>query len=153
MSKLKLYILAAVLIAFVAGVFIGLASGRRNPKTAGRSQLARELNLTATQRDQMRTIWSEGLRNARQLQKKERQALKKQRDSAIESLLTESQKAGFQAIAADFEKKSNALGAQYKALFQQAVTETKEILSEKQRLKYEDLIKAYAKNGWKHPRP
>jgi len=153
MNKVKSFVLISVIVAFVAGILIGLFIREFGKKPHLRSRLSRELDLTSEQRDQLRDIWSEAIRTARRLQREQRQRLQEERDGAIEQLLTEDQKAGFNKIKNEYAQKIDDLAQARDSLLYEAVEKTKRILSETQRKKYEELVKEQEEGGWKHYRP
>jgi len=153
MNRAKLFVLISVIAAFAAGISIGLVIRGFNKKPHLKSRLSRELNLTSEQRDQMKKIWSEGIRTAKRLHKEQKEKLQKERDEAIEELLTDEQKARFKDILDEYSQKIDELAQAKKTLFLEAVEKTKRILSEPQGKKYEELLKEQERRGWKYPRP
>jgi len=153
MNKTKLFILISVVIAFAAGVSTGLVIGRVSKKPHLKSRVSRVLNLTSEQRDQMKKIWSEGIRTAKRLQREQRQKLHKERDEAIEAILTDEQKSWFKEIISEYSQKIDELAQSRESVFKEAAEKTKRILSGEQRKKYEELLKEQEKRGWKYYRP
>jgi len=119
MNRAKLFVLISVAAAFVAGISIGVVIGGFNKKLHLKSKLSRELNLTSEQRDQMKKIWSEGIRTARRLQREQKQKLQKERDESIEELLTDEQKARFKEIINEYSQKIDELARARKKLFEE----------------------------------
>ncbi|UCG64807.1 MAG: hypothetical protein JSW12_19685 [Deltaproteobacteria bacterium] len=153
MNRVKLFVLISVIAAFAAGISIGMVIGGFNKKAQRKSRLSRELHLTSKQRDQMKKIWSEGIRTARRVQREQRQKLHKERDEAIEAILTDEQKTWFKEIISEYSQKIDELAQSRECVFKEAVEQTKRILSEEQRKKYEELLKEQEKRGWKYSRP
>jgi len=91
-------------------------------------------------------------------------ALRQQREQAIADLLTETQRAEYERILADYETSRAALDAERKQAFDQAVQRTKQILTPEQAAKYEALLQRRPDRGrgdrpgpppppWDRPRP
>jgi len=148
MTKTRTVLIISFLVIFAAGVGVGLFVGwRTRPRRRG-SRLARELDLTQKQREQMRKIWTESLRGApRQAIGERRQELREERDQAFQDLLDDKQKAQHKLITEEYSRKQTELSEERKKLFQDAVEKTKLILSESQRKKYEELLKSRGGRG------
>ena len=143
MTKFKAVILVCFCLAFLAGVSTGLLWTRMSAKPRGRSWITRELDLTVEQREQMREIWSGVMGARRQQQREQRRAIREEREVAIQNLFSEEQKAQYEEAMRLYEEKSAALDAERNAAFDRAVEQTKAILTERQRTKYEELLKRY----------
>ena len=59
MTKTKVILIVAFLVTTAAGVGVGMLVSWPKPGYSRRSRLARELNLSSEQQEQMRKIWSE----------------------------------------------------------------------------------------------
>ena len=140
MTKARVMMLACFLVAFAAGTALGLLVGRPALAPHSRSRLSRELDLTPQQREQMRQIWSDVMRSAPQDEYERRQALRTQRDEAIQALLAEEQKPRYEEVMQEYSRKVDELAQERQELFQKATERTKEILTESQRKKYEELL-------------
>ncbi len=148
MTKTKVIVLVSFLAAFAAGTAVGLLVGRSAQTPRQRSWLSRELGLTPEQRDQMREIWSEFMRAAGG----HRRALQEERDQAVQALFTEEQKAQYEELMQEYSRKLEELAQQRRELYQQAVERTKQILSEPQRKKYEELLERRGEGFRRHYR-
>lgn len=138
MNKTKLIILISFIVAFAAGVSIGLVIGRGGKPPRNRSPLGRELNLTPAQRDQMQKIWTETMGRLRHEQM---QKLQKEREEAILNLLTPKQREELEKINKAHHLNMQKLEQEREALFDEAQEKTKKILSEDQQKKYEEILK------------
>ena len=128
-------------VVFAAGVAVGLLLPRSaRPRHRG-SWLARELDLTPEQKEQMRKIWSEpDQRSSMRGDLERRRALREARDEAMRALLTEEQKARHDALVQEYEQKLAELYEERRKAFEERLERTKEILTESQRKKYEELM-------------
>lgn len=140
MSKAKVVTILAFLITFGAGIVAGMAVRDHMAKPAERSWLGRELNLTPEQEEQMRTIWA-GVRDGGRQAGDRREALRRERDEKVRALLTDEQKAAYEALLQDYAARSAELNKERDARYQEAVRRTKEILTPEQGVKYDELLK------------
>lgn len=140
MNKVKLFVGLAFLLAFAAGVSVGLAIKPWVHARHGISPLSHELNLTPEQEKQIEEIWSKIIHRARERHTEQRLAIEKEREEKIRGLLTDEQKAAYDAVAAEFREKEEELRQGRKAEIDQAVEATRALLSEPQRVKYEKLL-------------
>jgi Spy/CpxP family protein refolding chaperone len=145
MTKIRLLIVACVLVVFAAGVALGLAMSRPHRPGRGGSALAGQLGLTAAQQTEMHNIWAEVMSKARQEEGQQREALRKERDDAIRALLPDAQVVRYEEILKTYASKTAALNMALeegrRKTFDEAVARTKTILTEKQRVKYEEILK------------
>jgi len=90
MSKVKLIVALSFLLAFAAGVCVGLVfrPPARSPRDP--SWFAHELGLTAEQQKRIEAIWSEVVQTGRTRRADHRRAVEKAQDERIRALLTES---------------------------------------------------------------
>lgn len=140
MTKAKIMICACVVLAFAAGVSVGMLVMRsKGPHEPG-SWLSRELNLTSQQQEQMRQIWSDIMRTAGEQHWQRGRELQEERDKAVQALLTEEQKQQYAKLMEDHAKKLEELSQERKKRFEEAVEKTKQILTAEQRAKYEELM-------------
>lgn len=147
MSKTKALLIAAFVVTFAAGATVGwLVSGGRHPHH-GPSWLAAELDLTNAQREQMRQIWADGMREAGRNRWDQRRALAEQRDQAIADLLTDDQRARYESILQDYETRKEEGEQERRRAFEQAVERTKQILTPEQAAKYEQMLKRRPDRG------
>ncbi|HRU06160.1 MAG TPA: periplasmic heavy metal sensor [Candidatus Brocadiia bacterium] len=152
MSKTTRWVvLGCFVAAFAAGVAAGVALFPPPAPPPPGSWLTHELDLTPEQRTQMRQIWSGVMGGGRGQRHVERQALEKERDEAIQALLTEEQKARYDEVMKSFSAKVAAQAEERKKAFDDAVESTKKILNEKQRAKYEEILKQRGGRGRRGP--
>lgn len=153
MSKQIILTIVLFVVALGSGIVVGVNlkhGGGGDRGAQERSLLADELNLTSAQRDQMREIWSAMTRGSgpggasrhdsmRQMQK--------ERDDQVVALLTPEQKASYDKIQEHFSQQVADMNHEREVAFQKAVEKTKTILDEKQRAKYEEILKRGPRSG------
>jgi hypothetical protein len=145
--KLKLVLIAASILALGAGVFAGMAVSRMPASSAPtvavtpitRASIADELQLSDSQRDQMRSIW-EGVRTNVHQASDRVQVVQNERDAAIFALLNDSQKAQYAALSQQAAERIAALNKQRDQAFHDGVEQTQKILSDSQRQTYDRII-------------
>ena len=144
MGKTKLILTLVFVLTLSSGLVAGMLVSRVPAQStavvaAPRSPLAEALKLSDEQNEKMRKIW-EGVRNNVDGCFTDAQTIQKQRDDAVLALLTPEQKskyAGYQQECADA---LNALRVKRDTMFQQAVAETKKILTDSQNNKYDEIL-------------
>ena len=137
-----------LVVAFVLTLAAGLAGGLLGARylTARPVEVVRsnspldELQLSADQTKQMRKIW-ESVRDTAQNCLTRGQLLRQQRDKAMEALLTDAQKARFVKVNQDYEAQILALNNQREQAFQSAVKQTEQMLSDRQRHLYDEILR------------
>lgn len=148
-------------LLFAAGTCVGLLAGRPGDRRERRrSWLSDELDLTTEQREQMRQIWSDAMHTAGEGQSERTMALRKERDEAVQALLTDEQKAGYDKIMTEYATKLEELSQERRKRFKEAAEKTREILTEEQRKKYDELLarpsggphRGSRGGGWQQPR-
>jgi Spy/CpxP family protein refolding chaperone len=155
MTKTKLVVLLGFLVAFGAGLAVGMRSQlpvvqadgpRRMPPPSPGEVLKRELDLTAEQAEQVKKIWSEVLpgpgRDFREVELR-RRGLRKERDDAIAALIQPPEMNAYDRILQDYSNKMAQLDEERGKGFREAVEKTKEILTPAQREKYEQMRKRH----------
>ena len=158
MTRVKLIMLLALVFALGAGAVAGYVGAKRLPAHHGDSgpggpgrdretDLARELNLSDAQREQMRKIWSEAMQGAGREHGEKIRALQKERDDAVIALLSPEQKQTYEKIQADYREKMDAMNNEREKAFTRAVAETNEILDTTQRVKYAEIRKRRQERG------
>ena len=140
MTKATIAVGVCFLLAFAAGGAAGLLLGR-SARPAPGSWLTRELGLTPDQQEKMRKIWSESMPPPRPEQ---REAWEKERDQRIRAMLTAEQQAQYDELMRERAARLAALAEARKKAFEDAVEQTKAILTEPQRKKYEEILKRQA---------
>jgi hypothetical protein len=141
MSKAKIILIAAFILALGAGMVVGMVAARTAPPANRRSWLADELSLSPDQQDKMKTIWSEVMDNAGRRNEDRRRALQKEREDRVLSLLTDAQKVEYKKLIDEFAAKRAELDKEREKSFKEAVERTKQILSAPQRARYEEILK------------
>ncbi len=142
MTKTKVIIAIAFVLALGAGVAVGMLGARNMPTHRGRSSwLTEELHLSADQQKQMQEIWSNVLRGKGREHMEQVRALQQQREGEIVALLTAEQKARYEQINQQFDQRVQEFARQRDEAFEQAVEKTKQILGDSQRQKYDELLK------------
>jgi Spy/CpxP family protein refolding chaperone len=153
MNKTKLIILISFIVAFAAGISVGLVIGRGGRPPRNRSPLGRELDLTPAQRDQMQKIWTETIEPMGRLQHEQMQKLQKEQEEAIQNLLSPEQREQFKKINEAHALSMKKLEQERKALFDEAMEKTKKILSKEQQKKYEELLRSGGPRRGRFPGP
>ncbi len=140
MKKARLLLTLSLVLTFAAGVALGclLERGHRSSHRPGgpRSWLARELDLTPEQEQQMRAIWSE----LRPPSGEGWGALREEREQAVRALLTEEQELQYDQILAEHERRRAALDDEARAAERQAVGA---LLTEEQKPQYDQILAEY----------
>lgn len=152
MNKTRTMVLVCFLVAFAAGTAVGLLIGRSRRGPRDRSRLTRELNLTPAQRKQMRKIWSDVMSAGWRQRRERSDALQKERDEAVKALLSEEQKAQYEEVMQGYSRKIADAAEERGKIFQTAVERTKQILTDAQRKKYEELLEKRPEMGPRHRR-
>jgi Spy/CpxP family protein refolding chaperone len=134
-------LLMAVVVVFAAGTTLGVWLTRSYALAEGRGAgLARELGLSPAQREQMEKIWSEQAGPVfRQIGARRGDAAQ-QRDQQIRDLLSDEQRARYDAIQQDYSHTLDQLSEDRKKAFDEAVKSTEAILTSEQVAKYEDML-------------
>jgi Spy/CpxP family protein refolding chaperone len=148
----RFMVVIGFLVALAAGFAAGLAwrpppVSPPEPPPRGNTRggwIASELNLTDEQRQQMDAIWSSTARQAGRERWSKRDELRKQRDASIQALIPAEQMPQYDKAQADYRAAVDAMEAQWRAEFQQAVQKTREILNEEQRQKYDKIMARHA---------
>lgn len=150
MTRTKLIIVACFVLAFVAGVAVGLALRRHGPHPPPDQGgwLARELDLTPQQQERMKAIWSDMDRDSWRDAGDRRREMQRQRDDAVRALLPEDKLAEFDRINDSWQQQMTQMGEQRRKMFQDAVEKTKQILDERQRTKYDEIL-AQRESRWR----
>lgn len=141
MTRSRIIVVLLFLVAFGAGLSVGKVFSHQPhmPSERGPSWLSSELNLTEPQREQMLAIWG-NIYKAGSDERNERRALSKQKNDAIANLIPEAQKAELAKISDDYDQQIDSLMSRGKERYEQAIKETKKILTQEQRQKYEEIL-------------
>ncbi len=149
-NKVQTAVILAFLIALGAGVVGGmliarlpmLSTATASPPTSGQSPLTEMLQLTPDQSDRMRMIWEEA-RGKAQTAMGEVQELQKGRDDALVGILTtDEQRAQYEKVTREFAARFAKVTAERELAFQNAVEQTRQILSPVQQKKYEEVLRS-----------
>lgn len=153
----KLIVITGFIVAFAAGLMAGFA-WKGNPVAAAApssssqpgansggprgpgSWIAQQLSLTPDQQKQMKDIWSEVSHRGGREARDKRGQIRREQEEAIAKLVREEDKAAYQKIVDDAKAKIDALEAEGKRSFENAVIKTKAILNADQLKKYEGIL-------------
>lgn len=150
MIRSKTIFLLAFLTAFGAGLSVGLLWQRSSsaekapvlPQPPNPHDWMAELNLTPDQKEKIKAIWTEAMKNNNWPQQREiREAAATERDDAFKAMLNPEQKTKYDDILAAYQKKIDDLNAENKKSRDAAYEKTKAILNETQRVQYDELRK------------
>lgn len=141
MTSLKLAIVIGFSLMFAAGLTIGRSHQPALAPHQNRSWLSAQLNLTPSQEQQMRQIWSDAA--AAQGDNRQYRELDRQRDQAIRAMLTSEQRSQLDQINHDHDADVAALNGQRDRIVQEANSKTREILNDQQRLKFDEIESAH----------
>ena len=148
MGKAKLVMAILFVLALAAGLLAGMlvmhaptGTGTAAVEASARTPLAEELQLSADQSQQMRSIW-EGVRQQVDGCFGRAQELQKRRDEAVAAILTPEQKAVYAKLQQGYIDAVIGLKAERDAAFADAVKRTEQILSEPQRQRYREILKS-----------
>lgn len=150
MKKTSIMLSIAFVLVFAAGIAVGTVAQHRTkpPKDFG-AFLAEKLDLTADQQTQMKAIWSKAM--SRDTSGRNRyQELREQRDAAINALLGPSQMVEYQAIIDTYKDQFNKLRQSRREAIDNAVAQTRKILTPRQ-LELYDKLRPENKDGWRKP--
>ena len=151
----KFVVIIGFIVSFLAGVMVGVSAQRRSMLTSEATTppstrpshrggwMAAELNLTPQQEEQMKQIWSDAARGGggpREHEDRRRQ-LRRERDEAIANLVRPDDKSRYDEVLKNYSTQTDAMDAEIRKGFEDAVRRTKELLTPEQRTKYEELLK------------
>jgi Spy/CpxP family protein refolding chaperone len=153
----KAVVIVGFLIAFAAGVVVGMSPRPHAAATATRPSrhggwLATELNLSPQQQEQLNSIWSETARSGGHDRDDRRRQLFKQRDEAIVSLIRPEDKPRYDEILKKQSEQMAALDREWRSSFEASVEKTRQILTPEQRVKYEELLQRRQQERGSHDR-
>ena len=149
----RLVVFIGFCVAFAAGWTVGLTRHRAAeqqsisapPATTrsihrGRGFLESELNLTAQQKEQLNTIWSDIARGGRGDHENRRQELRDKRDSNIAALIRPEDKPKYEQALQSYRDGVEAMDREVRDRFRKAVEATKAVLTTEQRAKSEQIL-------------
>ena len=151
----RVIVIVGFLIAFGAGLMVGHVAWMPHPGGMpgggphGRpdSWIAQQLDLTPDQQVKMKQIWSDVSHRGGPQQGAKRQQLRHDQEAAIAALIRPEDKPAYDQIIKDYKDRLDALEADNRRQFQQAVEKTKQLLTPEQRTKYEQL---FPQRPWEH---
>jgi len=148
----RLTVIIGFVVAFIAGLMVGMER-RPTPPNAGststqpsrppRGWWVGELNLTPSQQEQMRQIWSEVARFGGREQDERRRQYRQERENAITALIRPEDAAKHEQILKEYAEKTAALDSEWRNSYLNAVDKTKGILTPEQRAQYETILKRH----------
>jgi Spy/CpxP family protein refolding chaperone len=143
-NRFEMILVVVTVLALGAGLMAGLLSSRLPSQTTEDntvSPLAAELELSPLQRDQMKEIWEAA--QAKVVRAfNDAQALQKSRDEEIIQMLSEEQKARFADLAKKYADRYTHLQDSREKVLKEAVENTKNLLNDKQKAKYQEILNA-----------
>lgn len=139
MTSKRLIFVACFVAAFLAGAALHAAIGRRGHRRE-RPHLPEELNLTAQQSSKIREIWSAAMEESRTLGVEGIEAIRTEREKGIRELMSSDSLVLYEKILASEAAAQKSLEARRREIFDRAVGETRKILDDKQRGKYDKLM-------------
>jgi hypothetical protein len=155
----RVVVILCFAMAFAAGLLVGrqtrqqVATGPGSGATTRPDRpsrgggpagwLERELGLNSKQRATLEKIWSQNpLMSGRERDDRRRQ-LRRERDEAIAALVPPEHYGKYDQILKHYFDQTDAIDREARAAFDEAVRQTKEILTSQQRAKYEELLKRH----------
>ncbi len=141
----KFVVLLSFMAAFAAGLVVGFQVRRPTapPETQpGRrgGWLAKELNLTPAQQEELDRIWSQTARSGGREREERRRQLVRERDQTIAALIRPEDEWMYDEILREYAEQMDELEREWRASFQAAVERTRQILTPEQRARYDDLL-------------
>jgi Spy/CpxP family protein refolding chaperone len=138
--KARLIFLTCFLSAFGAGLIVGILW--QQPAKASQDRWLSELHLTPEQNEKIKAIWTDAMKNTGwQAQREKREVAQKQRDEALNALISGEQKQRYDEILGEYQKKLDELRAEEKKAKDEAYERTKAVLTETQRIAYDEMRK------------
>jgi len=142
MNKTRIMLIVAFVAAFAAGAAATTMVSRPEPPAKGRGPwLARDLNLTDAQREQIEAIWDQAFQEVRKLNLfEQRNALREQREEAVRRLLGESTYTQYREIYDVYHEAVKKIEHDRHVIFEQAKEKTTQLLTEEQKAKWQELM-------------
>jgi len=142
LTRTRVLVVAAFLIAFAAGLTTGVAVGRSRHRPRGGSVLTRQLGLTEEQQAQMRRIWSGIDGDSIRAYFERRREIQAERDEALRDLLRASGlQAEYETIMQVYNDQLAELAQERRAAREEAERKTMEILTEPQRKRWQEMLR------------
>ena len=151
MNKAVQASILAVVIAFVAGIATGWGVGRvaapEKERQSPRAWLSQELKLSPEQETKMAEIWSSFAESSEGGDRSRWRQLYEEREQRVRDMLSEEQRAEYDAIRADWEGQREALHEERDARRDAAVEATMAILDDAQKTKYREMLDDLDRRG------
>jgi len=156
MNRIKLLIIFLFVIGLGTGFLVGMGVAHSKSAAVGtsasveitksnggqrRPSLTESLALTPAQSEQLKTIWSDW-DISRQSRPERHAQFQKERDDAIQTILSDTQKTAFDDAQKKYRHQLDQLDEERRQAFQAAVDKTKAILNETQCAKYDEILKS-----------
>jgi membrane-associated HD superfamily phosphohydrolase len=146
MRRSKFILVLTIVLVFAAGVVMGQLWARLPvskattppPPTDGKPPWVSELALTAEQQKEMDAIWAETRQKIGQTFD-QRRNIDKQRDEAIQSLLTEQQKIAFENIQSEHSTQRAELDKERAQIVKQAEERSRALLNDEQKKRWDAM--------------
>ena len=158
----KLVVILGFVLSFAAGLVVGsrwsgLSDGASaGPQDGGKapttgpsqrrgpgSWLAQELGLTSEQRAKLDEIWSAVAKKGRDDRDDQRRQYRRERDAAIADLIEPARMGEYDQILDVYAERIEEMERESREAYEQAVEQTKQILTPPQRTRYEELLKRH----------
>jgi len=146
MTKTKLIIFTAFVLAMGAGVAVGMLGSRTLPRPrpdGPQTWLTQELQLTSDQQDKMSQIWSGLLQTKGREFGKQMHLLQVQHDEAVQAMLSSAQQDQYKNLNEEFAQRARDLWKRMEQEFLAASETTRKILNDSQRQKYDVLVSKF----------
>ena len=138
--KLFVFALAAICLAFVSGVAVGVVGRRAFQPNKFQSVLVEELDLTPDQRHKIQRIWSDVAEHHTPVPMAEIEKADAERWQAIDQLLTPEQRTQYARIQQRLDSRMQELDQGNRERVARAEEQTRQLLTPEQREKYERLL-------------
>ena len=138
--KLFMFAVAAICLAFVSGVGVGVVGRRAFQPKKFQSVLVEELDLTPHQRHKIQQIWSEVAEHHTPVPMEEIEKADAERWQAIDQLLTPEQRTQYARIQQQLDARMQGLDQGNRERVARAEEQTRQLLTPAQREKYERLL-------------
>jgi Spy/CpxP family protein refolding chaperone len=135
----RIIVVACFVAAFLAGAALDAALGRRPHRGRG-PHFEEELGLSKEQSQKMRDIWSTAMDESRKLADEGFERIRTDRDKAIRELVAGEGLARYEEILAREAAARKDLETKRREFFDRAIEQTRGILDDKQKVKYDELI-------------
>ena len=148
-QRIEVLLIGLTVLGLTAGLVGGMLVSRLpgsseaelDQSSGQRSPLAESLQLTPRQSTQMRVIW-EDVRAQIQSCYADADDINRQRDDAVLALLDARQKEQFEKLTKVYADKSAVVAARRNWAFAGAVEQTRQLLNDAQRRKYDEMLQA-----------